>query len=147
MKSLRCLLAMTLVLPIAGCPIAPRDYVYFLVSDPDGPHGDSYVLPLHRPEDIAHARALIADRETEPIVLARIARGAGDPPNQNLAGDGETWSWHVVEFLGFADFTIEIYDGWPGYVEDNLDAWFANTGGIVGFWNYTVTDELAIEEN
>jgi hypothetical protein len=32
------------------------------------------------------------------------------------------------------DFSIEIYDGWPGYVESDVARWIANTGGVIGFW-------------
>jgi hypothetical protein len=52
------------------------------------------------------------------------------------------WSWHVVEFLEFADATIEILDGWPTLVEQDVRGWIDNTGGIIGFWEYTVTAEL-----
>ncbi len=145
MKSFRQGLAGFIVAAImTGCPFTPRESVYFVVSDPEGDHGDSYILPLQDLSDIAHARALIADPENTDrhIAVARIRRGAGNPPNRNLEGDGEAWSWHVSDFVGFADFTAEIYDGWPGYVEDNLDAWMDNTDGTIGFWSYTVTEEL-----
>jgi hypothetical protein len=123
--------------------------VFFLVSERGvAEHGDSFVLPLTKPEDIAAARALIEQRTKEPgaskIVLARIAKGSGDGAhvNRNLA-DGKAWSWHVAEFLGFPDMTVEIYDGWPGYVEQNLDEWIRITEGRIGFWSYTVTKELS----
>lgn len=136
-------------LALVGCPIAPPETAYFLVSDPGGPHGDSYVLPLSAPTDIAHARALIADPENTDahIVVARIAAGPGDPENRNITGDGKAWSWHVTEFVNFTDFTIEIYDGWPTYVEENFDAWMEITGGYIGFWDYTVTEELELVPN
>ena len=40
------------------------------------------------------------------------------------------------------DFTIEILDGWPGFVEQDVNGWIANTNGRVGFWTYTVVAEL-----
>ena len=48
----------------------------------------------------------------------------------------------MTGFQGFADSTIEILDGWPGYVEQDVDSWIANTGGAIGFWTYTVVEEL-----
>ncbi len=146
MYVMRTLTACLSLATLAACPMAPHDTVYFLVSDPNGPYGDSYILPLDDPGDIAHARALIVNPDTTGahIAVARIERGAGDPSNRNVTGDGEAWSWHVSEFVGFADYTIEIYDGWPGYVEGHLDEWMENTNGHIGFWSYTVTEELHI---
>jgi hypothetical protein len=118
--------------------------VYFVVTETESSHGDSYVLPLEEPEDIHHARDLIARGSDAgaTIVLARIAEGADDV-NRNVLAPGEpSWSWHIEEFLGFADFTIEIFDGWPTFVEEDVRGWIDNTGGIIGFWQYTVTAEL-----
>jgi hypothetical protein len=121
--------------------------VLFLVAEPAGAvfHGDSYVLPLEEPADIAHARDLIVlgpAAAGAPIAVARIAAGA-DGVNRDLLDAGEPpWSWHVTGFLGFADFAIEVLDGWPGYVEQDVDGWFANTNGQIGFWSYTVVAEI-----
>ena len=118
--------------------------VYFVVSEIDPVHGDSYVLPLESAADIAHARALIASGPAAgtPIVVAHIAPGS-DGINRNILAPGEPlWSWHVDAFDGFADMTAEILDGWPSFVEQDLAGWIANTNGYIGFWNYTVTAEL-----
>lgn len=107
-----------------GCPAPPPEGTrYFLVAERSEVHADSYVLPLTDAADIEHALNLMEDPEAAgaPIVMARIAKGPGSPQNRNLAGDGAAWSWHVEEFLGFADFSAEIYDGWPGYLEEHLD--------------------------
>ena len=48
----------------------------------------------------------------------------------------------MTDLIDFGDFSIEIYDGWPGYVESDVAGWIANTGGVIGFWNYTVTLKL-----
>jgi hypothetical protein len=113
-------------------------------------HCDSYVLPLEDPGAIAHARELVASGGTAeaPIVLAEIVAGA-DGTNRNVIVIGEPpWSWHVSAFQGFVDLTAEIYDGWPGFVESDVEGWIANTRtapgepGVVGFWNYTVVAEL-----
>ena len=118
--------------------------VYFVVSEIDPVHGDSYILSLEDATDIAHARALIASGPAAgaPIVVAHIAAGA-DGINRNILAPGAPlWSWHVDAFDGFADMTAEILDGWPGFVEQDVDGWIANTNGYIGFWNYTVTAEL-----
>ncbi len=128
---------------LAGCP-QPVGTTYFLVSRANDIYSDSYVLPLTARADIVHARALATGfTASEPIVVARIAPGQPDRyTNLDVNGTGLPWSWHVAEFIGFADMTIEIYDGNPTFLEENFDWWMQNTGGYIGFWGYTVTREL-----
>ena len=132
---------------LAGCGgDTATGRVYFLVAESSPRHGDSYLLPLTEATDIAAARALIAGSpEVGRIVVARIAPGASDgvAVNCDLLGGGRAWSWHVSAFLGFADSTIEILDGWPGYVEQNLEEWLRITRGEIGFWSYTVIREVS----
>ena len=118
----------------------------FLVAEHPGhaEHHDSYVLPLSDPVAIAHARDLIQFGLSagEPIVVAEIAAGANGINRDYLAAGSPAWSWHVTNFESFADFTAEILDGWPTFVESNVERWIANTGGYIGFWGYTVVAEL-----
>ena len=112
--------------------IAPFPYYY-----------DSYVLPLSEPNDIAYARQL-AMTGTGPqgtIVVAEIT-GGRDEINVGRPSSSTAWNWHVVRFVGFAEITIEILDGWPGFVESDVAGWLANTGGYIGFWGYTVVSEI-----
>lgn len=124
--------------------------VYFLVAEITPSHGDSYLLPLTDPDDIARARQLaVSARPQQPtIVVAQIAAGSSDGlvENRDLLRGGRRWSWHVSRFLNFADATIEILDGWPGYVEDHFAEWQRITGGTIGFWQYTVQREVSAEE-
>ena len=133
----------------------PKEYVFFLVEDVTGTHDDSYILPLTTQADIEQARAILANPDEFKIIVAEITKKNSPAhyyPNKDLNNDRE-WSWHVSKFIGFADITVEIYDGWPEYVEDHYDAWVENTknengNGVIGFWNYTVTREvdLRLEE-
>ena len=121
--------------------------VYFVVSEinPITVHGDSYLLPLENPADISHARDLIALGPSigGAIAVAHIAAGP-DGINRDVLAPGEPlWSWHVDWFAGFADITTEIVDGWPSYVEQDVAGWIGNTGGLIGFWSYTVTAEIS----
>jgi hypothetical protein len=119
---------------------------YFVVAESgDAVHGDSYILPLEDPSDVAHARDLIVHGldAGAPIVVAEIAKGADGVNRDYLAPGQPLWSWHVERFEGFADATIELIDGWPSFVEEDVNAWIANTGGHIGFWSYTVVAELA----
>jgi hypothetical protein len=76
------------------------------------------------------------------IAVARIAEGADGLNRDYRAVREPAWNWHVTEFVGFADNTIEVLDGWPSDVERDVPAWIGNTGGMVGFWSYTVVEEL-----
>jgi len=123
---------------------------YFVVAEITPGHGDSFLLPLTDPGDIARARQLAASAHPQPptIVVAQIESGSSDGlvDNQDLLRGGRLWSWHVSRFVGFADVTIEILDGWPGYVEANLADWQRNTSGTIGFWRYTVRREVSPSE-
>jgi hypothetical protein len=136
-------------LPILLLGVRPKsaqsETIRFLVSEfGTAVHHDSYVLPLSDPDDIAHARRLITDGPGigAPLAVAKIAKGSNGINRNYLAAGSPAWSWHVSAFEGFADSTIEILDGWPIYVEGDIDGWIANTNSYVGFWRYTVTAEL-----
>lgn len=69
--------------------------VYFLVSEINTKHHDSYILPLSNPDDIKHARDIIASpgSTSSKIVVAKIAKGSGNGTyvNKDLIGR-KTWS-------------------------------------------------------
>ena len=140
---------------VALAPAPARaDVVYFVVGEWPGQeiHGDSYVVPIEDPLDIQHARDLIAlgpEAVGDPIVVAAIEAGADGINRDWLALGAPEWSWHVTEFQSFAFATIEIQDGWPGYVESDVAGWIENTNqasapevGYIGFWSYTIIAEL-----
>jgi hypothetical protein len=136
------------MLPALALPARSGADVLFAVAENPAlgtcVHCDSYVLSLSDPAAIAHARSLIAAGGSgpAPIAVAHIAAGA-DGINRDALAPGEPlWSWHVTDFVDFADTTIEILDGWPTFVESDVDAWIANTNGTIGFWSYTVVREL-----
>jgi hypothetical protein len=138
-----CLLAFAALAP--SCATAAP--MHFLVAERSGEivHGDSYVLPLTNPADIAHARSLItAPAGTLPsIAIAKVAPGADGINRDHRAAGTPAWNWHVTEFESFADFSIEILDGWPTFVEQDVPGWMANTNSTIGFWSYTVVAELS----
>ena len=150
MRTLRSLLLLVVLIGLPGCKKAVLDdTVYFLVAEVTPQHYDSYILPLNDPTHIIQAEAMLAGRETSRIVVARIDRGSGNGNYQNLdliGPEKPAWSWHVTSFLGFADTTAEILDGWPGYVESNLGEWLANTNSTIGFWTYRIQRRVAAEE-
>lgn len=143
-------LHISLCLALFAALCAPRsaaaETVWFVVAEIQPHRGESFLLPLSDPEDIAQARSLIAQGPggtVGSIASLRIAAGA-DGLNRDVRRPGTPlWSWHVVGFDGFADFAIELCDGWPGFIEQDVAAFIANTGGQVCFWGYTVVEELA----
>jgi MYXO-CTERM domain-containing protein len=114
---------------------------------------DSYVITIDASDTVrlAHARLLAdwvqagADLENAPddrIVMAEIAAGA-DGINRNALEPGmPEWSWHIVGEVTFVGASIEILDGWPTFVEEDVEGWIANTNGFIAFWGYTVVREL-----
>jgi len=136
-------LALSIVLPARAADPPP---VWFVVAERNVGHNDSFLLPLTDPADIAQARARIAQGDASgvgSIAVLDIASGS-DGLNRDVRADGAPlWSWHVVRFHGFADNAIELCDGWPGFIEQNVAAFIANTGGTVCFWGYSVVAELS----
>ncbi len=152
----RALAILTVVLALV-CLVSQLygETVYFLVAETNIHHGDSYVLSLTEPNDIAHARDLIRNGPSagQPIVVAQITcsydcvnRNYLDPnrcftdPNRTICTNKRAWSWHVTQFDYFADATAEILDGWPGLVESDCEGF----GSQIGFWAYTVVEELGV---
>lgn len=145
MRHLLVLIGVTLL----SARVASAQPMWFVVGEKEPFHNDSYLVPLTDPADIAHARDLIArgpDLAGSPIVVAKIARGADGLNGDYIEPDLRLWNWRVTEFEGFADFTVEILDGWPTFVESDIDRWIANTNGTVGFWNYTIVGEFVVPE-
>lgn len=139
------------ILLVASVTRAQTNAVYFQVAPvgvPTVPNLDSYVLPLFKPEHVAQARQLILATPAngnDKIVVARIAAGKDGINRDYLAPGCPEWSWHVTEFGGFYDITAEILDGSPRLVEEDVDGWIRNTGGLIGFWLYGVVRELGPE--
>lgn len=129
----------------SGAAVSDTDAtVWFVVSPIDGNRKLAYLLPLSDPAQIDHARRLASEGSDagESIVSARIAAGA-DGYNRNLLAPQEPlWSWHIIGIEGFGDFAIELCDGNPQLVEDDVKGWINNTGGVICFWGYTVSAEL-----
>ncbi len=119
--------------------------VWFEVGEISPVRAQSFLVPLSDPEQIAHARDLIARGPSAgSTILSASIQAGGDGFNRNLKITGSPlWSWHVTGVAGFADMAIELCDGWPGFVEQNPQAFIDNTNGQICFWGYTVVSELA----
>jgi hypothetical protein len=121
--------------------------VYFEVGEINPVHGDSYLIALNKQEDIDAARNIITTGESK-ILIAEISRVTNKAEQYNIdLNNNREWSWYVSDFIEFTDFSIEILDGWPGYVEENFDEWVQvtkgdNGKGRIGFWSYTIKREV-----
>jgi hypothetical protein len=73
--------------------------------------GQTFKIELATPELVRHAQQLLDGEEVPAIPVGRIVRG---DPSVN-----EPWSWHIdPATVEFADFTTEVCDGLPEFVED-----------------------------
>ena len=64
-------------------------------------------------------------------VTGKLVRGDG--------GFNSPWSWHLVpESVGMAEISIEVCDGRPSYVEENLDEWLNTVGESYCPWGSKV---------
>ena len=132
------ILAALATLALSTTQVTPIQFVVSEVGTAQ--HNDSYILPLTDPTHIRLARDKVYyGPGLDKIVVCQIAAGS-DGMNRDVKAPGEPlWSWHVTEFLGFAELTAEVMDGWPGLVESNVQG-YVQSG--IGFWTYSVTEEL-----
>jgi hypothetical protein len=116
-------LSLTLCLLAAACAPAatpgPQDtptaapeqkgvVVTFRVAD-----AEEYKIRLTDPADIDIARQLLAGEEAPSIPNGIVVRGEADV--------NEGYTWHIdPESVEFADLTVEVCDGRPSDVEQNL---------------------------
>ena len=94
---------------------------------------ETFRVRIENPDLIAQARRILAGEEPQKIVTGSLAAGDG--------GFNDPWSWHVVpETVGFAEAAIELCDGKPSFVEDDLSYWL-NTVGTYCPWSAQVIAE------
>ena len=111
---------------------------------------DPFILPLSDPNDIESAREIIATGANPGIIFAKIVAGS-DGVNRDVLAPGEPlWSWHVIEFLGFATIVVpEFPEYWPRFVESDVDGFIEmhpdpdEAGvGVIAFRKYTIVAEV-----
>lgn len=118
--------------------------VYFEVQNRSR-NDDSFVIHIKDPDMIARARAVLANPQSEKIVVAEIKLGSGNH-NRNLhALDRAPWSWHVSRVTNFSDFASTACNGIPQIVEDRVLSWITDPGRIC-FWTYRLKREVLASE-
>ena len=105
------LAVLALLAPGCGEPTAPGPEAVFEVRVV----GETFRAGVNDPEQIEALAALLASGEPANI-SGELVRGSG--------GVNAPWSWHLdPETVHVADVTIEVCDGLPSFVEDDLDYW------------------------
>ena len=92
---------------LAGCTPDRNPVATFQVID------ETYKIELATPELVEHAQALLDGEQVAAIPNGTVVRGD--------SGVNAPWSWHIdPQSLEFAEITIEVCDGLPSYVEDEI---------------------------
>lgn len=141
------MLRMFCLMLLLASPLASATPVWFVFGEIAPTSGDSFIVPMTRATDIAEARRQVAEGRQAgrgaPVV--RIAAGS-DGINRDVA-DGQPWSWHVTEFLGYADAFVTTCQATPQGIEWDPATFIANAQGEACFLAYTTIAELPGSEH
>lgn len=107
-------------LSLLGCgegdsPTAPAQALFRVEAC-----GDVFHVLMRNPQSIRTAQEMIGASD-QKILTGILRRGDG--------GFNAPWSWHLdPSRTGFADVTIELCDGCPDHIENDLDYWIDTVG-------------------
>lgn len=105
---------------LRGCADAEAVFIIRACATVEDPAGQIFRVLIRDPETIAIADSLIGPG---PQLIITGALRASD------GGFNAPWSWHLdPNTIAFADLTIELCDGCPAFVEDDLDYWLTTVG-------------------
>jgi hypothetical protein len=110
-------------------PPAPRSFIFGVRGLPDAE--GQFVAVTSDPEVLARLEAELALEESKRTlhIHGPIARGDG---RHNLA-----WHWHFVSHRwDMVEISIELCDGTPQAVENDLDYWVDNVGAFCPWGSY-----------
>jgi hypothetical protein len=83
--------------------------------------GERYSIFISNPATIQQVLALKAGTASASIPNGRLVRGQ--------VFYNKPWSWHIdSQDIAMVDFTIEIYDGLPSHVQNDLNYWLDTVG-------------------
>jgi hypothetical protein len=92
-------------------------------------------------------------KAADPELIDKINDELQNPPDQRFlhihgridqgnAGYNLSWSWHFIPGeWNLAEMSIEVCDGTPSYVEENLDEWLAMQDSFCP-WDSYVKEEV-----
>jgi len=126
-KALRILafIVLVLVLSVGDCK-SPTDLKGgVLATFANDPHNEQWSILITNEETIKELYAFQNHESAAGIPNGLVVKGA--------VSYNKPWSWHIdSEDIHMAEATIEINDGWPGWVESALDSW---AGRYFGPWD------------
>lgn len=100
---------------LRGCAAAEAVFIIRACASPENPAGEIFYVLIRDPDVIATADSLIGPG---PQLIIAGALRAGD------GGFNAPWHWHLdPDSIAFADFAIELCDGCPSFVEEDLEYW------------------------
>jgi hypothetical protein len=109
--------------PLAGGILATFDVV-----------GEEFKVWVTAPGAIEQILDLQAGESQAGIPNGRILRGSGE------AEHNAPWSWHLdPEQIDMAEFTVEVCDGTPSFVQSEVD-YFVDTVGQYCPWSARLVD-------
>lgn len=112
-------LAAALLVGVAACdddPIAPLEAAEFVIDV----EGEEFRIRVTDAAVIANLEERL-DSGTKGVILGGLREGDG--------GYNEPWSWHLdPATIEVADVAIEVCDGRPSMVEDDLEYWIDTVG-------------------
>lgn len=112
--------------PVDPAPEAPASYAVEV-------EGDEFVVRVARDDQVADMEARLASGEPG-VINGLLESGDG--------GFNDPWSWHMVPAsVETPDVAVEVCDGTPGFVEQDLDYWL-NTVERYCPWSAVVTERL-----
>jgi len=107
------------LLTVVACgddPVAPPGTTLFVVEV----SGERFRVAVFGADRIAAFEQRLASGE-EGVINGPLVPGDG--------GFNQPWSWHLdAESTAVADLAIELCDGRPSMVEEDLDYWFESVG-------------------
>ncbi len=130
-------LALWLLNACGGCNGGklPRYYADFVVRVED----ERFVIRLVRPDQIQTARQILQTGQ-QKIVIGSLKEGHGGF-NRDVVTN-RWWSWHLdPSTVTFAEAAIELCDGRPSFIEENLNYWL-NTVRSFCPWGSVLEREL-----
>jgi hypothetical protein len=139
-----------LVAALAATNTATAQVIYFLVARYPWPNDASAVIPLSDPDQVSHARDLVAQvgQGTDVNLLSRpwpgvITYAGADGINRNYQDPRlPEWSWHITQVTGFGDAGVpEIFKS-PLGLEYEYTNHPNTTGTNWMLMGYTAVQEL-----
>ena len=127
-KALRTLACIVFVLVffVGDCksPTNPDLKGGVLATFANDPHNEQWSILITNEETIKELYAYQNHESAAYIPNGLVVKGA--------VSYNKPWSWHIdSENVHMAESTIEINDGWPGWVESELENW---AGRYFGPW-------------